>query len=254
MPEAAKGTPAARQVSPTSPVSLHSVALEWQHTKRLMRLQGMAEELLAATQRVKGAPKLNSVSGRISDVVEQVKDMLRDVDPQLAREFEREIAPDPFRRGLVAAVAGAGPAAAVEAQAAALVGWLRGVVEAETFEGKMREEARAYAEARVREERPVGFGTGERLGTLGLRASGSACPAVAPRERSALRGRHLLARPATICHAAGGHQPCSSTRDTAHADYAGRSCGYRAASSGILLRSWWLRHPRSQGGPDEQPA
>jgi len=50
-----------------------------------------------------------------------------------------------------------GAATEVQAKAAALKGWLRGLVEAEAFEMKTRAEAEAYAAERVRAERRVGF-------------------------------------------------------------------------------------------------
>jgi hypothetical protein len=46
----------------------------------------------------------------------------------------------------------------VDPRASALVGWLRGAVQAESFQMRVDAEARAYAEARIREERRVGFG------------------------------------------------------------------------------------------------
>jgi uncharacterized glyoxalase superfamily metalloenzyme YdcJ len=48
-------------------------------------------------------------------------------------------------------------AASPIAQAVAVFGWIRGATEAETFERKIRAEAEAYAEARVRKDRRTGF-------------------------------------------------------------------------------------------------
>ena len=125
------------------------MALTWEQTKALIRAKAVADELMTAARRAsdRSSVQRSAAAGRnIDALVEQVRGVLAQADtPDLVGEFD-------------AMLAGAeGGASAVEARAAAVLGWLEGVVEAESFEMRLREEAAAYAEARVRAERPVGF-------------------------------------------------------------------------------------------------
>lgn len=127
------------------------MTLAWEQTKQLMRMQGVAEELLFAARnasagggRPGGTTPLEAVRAQIGAVVEQVRRVLEASDPALTEEFTEVLTSS-------SGVYGA------EAQAAALFGWLKGVVAAESFEARIKEDARAYAEERVRQERPVGF-------------------------------------------------------------------------------------------------
>ena len=79
-------------------------------------------------------------------VIEQVTTLLEVTDVNLAVEFRMSVAPSEGN-GFIA-----------ESAAAALAGLLRGVIEAESFEQRLRAEAEAYAKERVRSERQVGFG------------------------------------------------------------------------------------------------
>jgi hypothetical protein len=45
----------------------------------------------------------------------------------------------------------------IQASAAALTGWLRGLVQGEILQSRIQAEADAYARERVKAERPVGF-------------------------------------------------------------------------------------------------
>jgi hypothetical protein len=49
------------------------------------------------------------------------------------------------------------PAARARTQAALVDGWLHGLIESLTFDSRLKAEANAYAEARIKAERPVGF-------------------------------------------------------------------------------------------------
>lgn len=115
----------------------------------LIRLQGAAEELQASARRIgdsRGYVQLTHIGRQLSEVIERVRGVVGG-DERLSTEFaelfedERD---EMFWRD-------------VEPRASALVGWLRGAVAAESFQARLDAEARAYAEARVRAERGIGF-------------------------------------------------------------------------------------------------
>jgi len=93
---------------------------------------------------VQATNSTDAVKAQLDALHAQVLASLKNADPSLAAEFAKIVRTD-------------GGMFTAEAQAAALVGWKKGVVAAELFEAKMKAEAEAYAEARVKEERRVGF-------------------------------------------------------------------------------------------------
>lgn len=124
------------------------MALSLEQTKHLIRLQTTAEELLGSVRAWKGGnvSPLRAASDQIDALISSVRDvLLASEDRQLADQFEREVA------GESSGFHGA------DARASALVGWLKGVTQAESFEAQMAANAKAYAEAKVRAERGVGF-------------------------------------------------------------------------------------------------
>lgn len=125
------------------------MALTWDQTKALMRLKAVAEELVLAARRVSDSADVLGVrrahvGTNVDALIVQIRVVLKD-SPDLAVEF------DAVLRGTSAEPIGTEPKAVV------VSGWLRGVVDAEAFEMRVREEAKAYAEARVHRERPIGF-------------------------------------------------------------------------------------------------
>jgi hypothetical protein len=120
------------------------VALDWEQTKKLMRLEEAAEEI-AATAKAASMSRQQRAAGRQLDaLIAQVKEVLEEADGSLATEFE--------------AVAGERAVdAQVPAQASAVFGWIKGATEAETFEARVQAEAEALAKERVRKENPTGF-------------------------------------------------------------------------------------------------
>jgi hypothetical protein len=121
------------------------MALDLEHTKRLIRLQGVADELLGAARRADTKAEQDAVGEHVDAVMQEVLEVLDDVEPGMADEFRQTV------------VSGGRSSAAVGPRAATLVGWLKGAVAAESLEKRMQAEAEAYAQARVEHERPIGF-------------------------------------------------------------------------------------------------
>jgi hypothetical protein len=120
------------------------VALDWEQTKKLMRLQATAEQIAAAAKAAVRTREQAAAAHQLDALIAQVEDLLHDADDILAEEFE--------------AVAGERTVPGqVHAQANAVFGWIKGATEAETFEARVQAEAEALAKERVRTERKPGF-------------------------------------------------------------------------------------------------
>jgi hypothetical protein len=125
-----------------------AVPLTREQLGALIRLQGAAEEIQTSVRAVPGDHHV-----QIGAIGEQLRALISEVagvithDESLSAEFGRVVTVEPeiFWRN-------------VEPRASALVGWLRGAVQAESLQMRIEAEARAYADARVQAERPVGFG------------------------------------------------------------------------------------------------
>jgi hypothetical protein len=98
------------------------MALQWESAKRLMRLQGMCEELLTSAR---GATE-SSTSAALGDALEslarEVQVVLETGDPNLAGEFERLV------------VGSAGNSRPAQVQGAAIAGWLRAALAVEALD------------------------------------------------------------------------------------------------------------------------
>lgn len=119
--------------------------LNWEQTKSLVRIQGLIADMLSGLDSRRNNAPLRAADRALDAVVEEVLGILDAGEPQTADEFRR------LHDGL-----GSG-FASVQARGGAILGWLKGAVEAETLQRRMAEEARAYGEARARAERRVGF-------------------------------------------------------------------------------------------------
>lgn len=117
------------------------MALTWEQTKKLSRMQGVVGELRDAARRASDSHAVKrqaAVRQQLDAVVAQVLELLEEADPTLAAEL----------RGIAETEGGA---TATEAKVVAVYGWLKGAVEAEALDMRVREEARAYGEARAHE-------------------------------------------------------------------------------------------------------
>src|SRR6266550_4120875 len=121
------------------------MALDFEHTKRLIRLQGVADELLGAAQRADSKAEQDAVGEHVDAVMQEVLEVLTEVDSEMADEFRQTV------------VSGGRSSAAADPRAATLLGWLKGAVAAESLDKRVQAEAEAYAQARVERERPIGF-------------------------------------------------------------------------------------------------
>jgi hypothetical protein len=123
------------------------MALTAEQLGALIRLQGAAEEVQASARAVEGRGhvQLGTIGEQLQVVIEEVATAIAG-DANLLMEFRRVLPAEDtiFWRD-------------VEPRASALVGWLRGAVQAASFQMRIEVEAQAYAVERVRAERPIGF-------------------------------------------------------------------------------------------------
>lgn len=126
------------------------MTLDFEVIKQLTRLQGAVEGVLDSIRTVKaGGRPLSAASNQLDALIGRVRDVLAAADPQLASEFDNVVTR--ANRTMWGA----------DASASALLGWLKGLSAAEEIEAQRSANAEAYAEAKLREERSVGFSAGD---------------------------------------------------------------------------------------------
>lgn len=124
--------------------SVPAMPLSAPDVKTLLRFQMMAAELAHTAEKATTVQQAAAVSVRLDAVMDELGDVLQGADPELAAEFRKTVTEGP------SSPAALGP------RAAALVGWIKGAVEAEKWEIRVKAGAEAYAKARIREERKTG--------------------------------------------------------------------------------------------------
>jgi len=107
------------------------MALTWVGIKHLVRLQAVSEQLAVVNVQEIGGPRRVRTSERtleqvLDEIISEVDTALRDADPNLADEFQRIVNGDQVAR------------LDFDGRIALLTGWLRGAVEAETLEVRLR--------------------------------------------------------------------------------------------------------------------
>ena len=106
------------------------MSLAWGDIKQLVRLQAVAEQFAVIAQRGEESGEWRAVGRGLSGVLEALIDgvhrTLSGADPGLAEEFEQIVIHTTSER------------LSLNAQAAILAGWLKGAVEAETLEVRIR--------------------------------------------------------------------------------------------------------------------
>lgn len=119
--------------------------LLWDATTKLIRLQGVAEELLASARGTSDPRVAEAVDAQLGAIVQETHTVLALSDDSLAAEFERMV-----RRI---------PAESVppELRAAALVGWLRAELNVNTLEHQRAAVMHREAEEPVRRKHTIGF-------------------------------------------------------------------------------------------------
>lgn len=100
------------------------MALAWGERKRLIRLTGLADELLNATRIPRDERGLRALHDEIDAVVGEISDLLGESDALLADEFQRVV--------VVRSEDGRPP----DLRAAAVAGWLRAQVYVEELDEK----------------------------------------------------------------------------------------------------------------------
>jgi|ERR1051325_5073431 hypothetical protein len=106
------------------------MALTWVGIKELVRLHAVSEQLAVNVRDVEGSRRLREsergLAHVLDEVITEVDTALRDAEPSLADEFQRIVNAESARR------------LDFSARSALLTGWLKGAVEAETLELRLR--------------------------------------------------------------------------------------------------------------------
>jgi hypothetical protein len=120
------------------------VALPWDSAKKLMRLQGVSEELLASARGANDPSTNEALRDALDSLAHEIQVVLETGDPVLAAEFERLV------------VGTSRDSSPPEVQGAAIVGWLRAALGVEALEEK-REAAAKSAEPPRPRKQTIGF-------------------------------------------------------------------------------------------------
>jgi hypothetical protein len=123
------------------------MALEWDDRKRLLRMHGIADELLTSARAGVGTGSGRVPLDRQLDAVAQeVHMLLLDTDGPAADEFERVV------------LQAGGDDSPPEVRAAALVGWLKAGLTGETLEAQQQaEEKQRTVQRPVGRKQSIGF-------------------------------------------------------------------------------------------------
>jgi hypothetical protein len=130
------------------------MSLTWGGIKQLVRLHAVVEELSVLVHNEEQG-KRRDLEEQLQVLIDVVHEALADADTALAEEFERIVIAAPGRR------------LPLTARVASLAGWLKGAVEAETLEVRIR----------IGEDRP----RAQRLASVA--GGGDEAPARLPRTR-----------------------------------------------------------------------
>jgi len=121
------------------------VPLSWNDRKHVLRMLGVAEELVASTRATGSGYTGDGLSAQLGALMQETQTLLALNDEELAREFDRLV------RGW------AEEAVPLELGAAALLGWLKAYVGSESYEEKRRNEAQAAPPAGRDRKQTIGF-------------------------------------------------------------------------------------------------
>ena len=106
------------------------MALTWVGIKQLVRLQAVSEQLVVNVHDLEGSRRVREsergLAHVLDEIIEEVDSALREAEPRLADEFQRIVNSERAKRLDFAA------------RSALLTGWLKGAVEAETLEVRLR--------------------------------------------------------------------------------------------------------------------
>ena len=119
--------------------------LSWNDRKHVLRMLGVAEELVATTRATGSGYTGDDVRAQLRALAQETQTLLTVNDEELAREFDRLV------RGWSETTV------PLELGAAALLGWLRAYVGSESHEEKQRNEAPAAPPAGRDRKQTIGF-------------------------------------------------------------------------------------------------
>jgi hypothetical protein len=118
------------------------MSLTWGGIKQLVRLHAVVEEFSVLVPN-EGHEKRRDLDEQLQLLIDVVHEALADADGGLAEEFERIVIAAPGRR------------LPLTVRVASLAGWLKGAVEAETLEVRLR-----IGEERPRKQKPASVAGG----------------------------------------------------------------------------------------------
>ena len=118
--------------------------LDWEERKRLLRMHGIADELLTSARSGAAGPAKEAIGREVDAIVQEVHLLLLDTDGPVADEFER----------IVLNGTSDSPA---EVRAAVLVGWLKAGLAAETVEAQQHAERQRAPKAPAGRKQSIGF-------------------------------------------------------------------------------------------------
>jgi len=117
--------------------------LSWEEAKRLARLHGIADELLASARGSRDEQIVGAVDRQLGAVAQEVHALLVETEPPLAEEFQRVVLANP------------GGPLPPEVRAASLAGWLSAALATQSLEEKAKQEA--SVEMPRRRKQTIGF-------------------------------------------------------------------------------------------------
>ena len=119
--------------------------LSWDDRKHLLRVLGVAEELVASTRVNSSVSAGGDFSTQLEALVQETHTLLVVNDEELAREFDRLVG------------GWAKESVPLELGAAALLGWLKAYAGTESYEEKQRNEAQAASAPGRDRKQTIGF-------------------------------------------------------------------------------------------------
>ncbi len=119
--------------------------LSWDDSKHLLRMLGVAEELVASTPATSSVPSGDGFNAQLEALMQETHTHLVSDDEELAREFDRLVG------------CWMKESVPLELGAAALLGWLKAYAGTESYVEKQRNVAQAASAACRDREQTIGF-------------------------------------------------------------------------------------------------
>lgn len=119
------------------------MSISWDGRKGLVRLAGIADELLVSSRGAQTAEVDAALSRQLSALMQEVHGFLAEDDPVITDEFDRVVL--------------SSDESPPELRAAALVGWLKAALVVESLEEEREEDSTLGAKQSPRRKQTIGF-------------------------------------------------------------------------------------------------